>query len=66
MNHVCDPSGGKLAIASTIAIRYSCVRRQGFAEAAQDVSYKSQERKIIEYQVQQYRLFKQVRAVMGC
>jgi acyl-CoA oxidase len=52
--------GGKLAVASTIAIRYSCVRRQGFVESSQDISYKSEERKILDYQVQQYRLFKQL------
>jgi len=57
---MCGIAGGKLAIAATIAIRYSCVRRQGFVDMAQDVPFKSEERKILDYQVQQYRLFKQL------
>lgn len=45
-------SGGKLAIASTIATRYSCVRRQGFMEHhSQSVSYLAKECQIIDYQV---------------
>ena len=32
-------AGGKLAIAATIATRYSCVRRQGFVDTAQDIPY---------------------------
>ena len=30
-------AGGKLAIAATIATRYSCVRRQGFVDRSQNV-----------------------------
>eukprot|EP01090_Pellita_catalonica_P003340 TRINITY_DN13011_c0_g1_i1.p1 TRINITY_DN13011_c0_g1~~TRINITY_DN13011_c0_g1_i1.p1 ORF type:complete len:596 (-),score=88.12 TRINITY_DN13011_c0_g1_i1:18-1805(-) len=52
-------SGGKLAIAATIAARYSCVRRQGFAKSGK-VSYAEKERKIIDYKIQQYRVLKQV------
>ncbi len=32
-------AGGKLAIAATIATRYSCVRRQGFVDTSADVPY---------------------------
>lgn len=53
-------AGGKLGIAATIATRYSCVRRQGFADAKAGISYKSEERQIIDYGMQQYRLFKQI------
>lgn len=49
-------AGGKLAIACTIAMRYSCVRRQGFV--GQNGSFKDKENQIIDYGVQQYRLFK--------
>lgn len=53
-------SGGKLAIGAVIATRYSCVRRQGFANTSKGVSYLSPERPILDYQVQQYRIFKQI------
>lgn len=53
-------SGGKLAIGAVIATRYSCVRRQGFADTSKGVSYLSPERPILDYQVQQYRIFRQV------
>jgi flavocytochrome c len=53
-------AGGFLARACTIAIRYSCVRRQGFTTSKRDISYKSPEMQIIDYQVQRYRLFKQL------
>jgi acyl-CoA oxidase len=53
-------SGGFLARACTIAIRYSCVRRQGFAQQKKAKSYKSEERQIIDHQVQRYRLFRQL------
>jgi acyl-CoA oxidase len=52
--------GGKLAMAAMIATRYSCVRRQGFADRSQGVAYQSKELQIIDYQVQQVRLFKQI------
>jgi hypothetical protein len=32
-------AGARLGIAATIATRYSCVRRQGFMDTAQDISY---------------------------
>jgi acyl-CoA oxidase len=52
-------SGGFLARAATIATRYSCVRTQGFLETKRG-SFKSAERQIIDYQVQRYRVLKQV------
>lgn len=54
-------AGGATARAATIAIRYSCVRRQGFRDSkAEDpaVAMASGENAIIDYQVQQYRLLK--------
>jgi len=52
-------AGGFLARAVTIAIRYSCVRTQGFITKKVD-TYKAPERQIIDHQVQRYRLFKQL------
>jgi acyl-CoA oxidase len=52
-------AGAYLARAVTIAIRYSCVRRQGFIDTS-TTSYLSEERQIIDHHVQQYRLFKQL------
>jgi flavocytochrome c len=51
---------GRLCQAATIAIRYSCVRRQGFVDSNSNVSYKTQELKIVDHKIQQYRLFKQL------
>ena len=53
-------AGGKLGIAATIAARYSCVRRQGFEETSAGVSFKGKENQIIDYQVQQFHIFKQL------
>eukprot|EP01083_Nonionella_stella_P158539 516178_1 len=53
-------AGYTLAKAVTIAIRYSAVRRQGFINATQGVSYASPEHSLLDYQVQQFRLFKQI------
>lgn len=52
-------SGGYLARAVTIAIRYSCVRTQGFVDT-KTKSFRSKEHKIIDHQMQRYRLFKQL------
>jgi acyl-CoA oxidase len=52
-------AGGKLAIAATIATRYSCVRKQGFANTKSD-QFNAEERAIIDYQVQRYRVLKQL------
>ncbi|GBG34285.1 Peroxisomal acyl-coenzyme A oxidase 1 [Hondaea fermentalgiana] len=53
-------SAGKLAAACTVAVRYSCVRVQGFADTSEGQSYRSAENQVIEYQIQRSRLFKQV------
>jgi acyl-CoA oxidase len=43
---------------ATIAIRYSCVRRQGFKSSKSDSAMASGENCIMDYKMQQYRLFK--------
>jgi acyl-CoA oxidase len=48
-----------LARASVIAVRYSCVRKQGFSNP-EDSSFTAPEVQIIDYQVQRYRLFRQL------
>ncbi len=54
-------AGGYLARAVTNAVRYSCVRRQGFIDTKKKGnSYKAAERPIIDYQVQRYRLLRQL------
>lgn len=53
-------AAGYLARASTIAIRYSCVRTQGYIDTKKGGSYKANERPIIDYQVQRYRLLRQL------
>lgn len=53
-------SSGNLAKAVTIATRYSCIRTQGFVSNKRDISFKSPEKKIIDYRVQQYRIFRQL------
>lgn len=53
-------SGGYLARAATIAIRYSCVRRQGFLQTKGTPTFKAPERQVLDYRMQKYRLFKQL------
>ena len=53
-------SGARLAQAATISIRYSAVRQQGFIDNKAGVSYTTPEYQIIDYKIQQYRLFKQL------
>lgn len=53
-------AGGYLARAATIAVRYSCVRKQGFVEHKKSISYTAPERAIIDYQVQRYRVLRQL------
>lgn len=53
-------AGYRLAQGVTIAIRYSCVRHQGFLDTQKENSRNEEENAIIEYQNQQYRLFKQL------
>jgi acyl-CoA oxidase len=52
-------AAARLAYASTIAVRYSCVRQQGFVDLNAK-SYKDKEYKIIDYKIQQYRVLKQL------
>jgi len=58
--HMVKVAGAMLARAVTVAIRYSCVRKQGFVEPEKAHSFQSEERYIIDHQVQRYRLFKQL------
>jgi len=60
-----NTAGARLCQASTIAIRYSCVRRQGFKEMKQGISYLSEEYQIVDQKIQQYRLFKQLAHAYG-
>ncbi|KAL1922943.1 uncharacterized protein VTP21DRAFT_9319 [Calcarisporiella thermophila] len=54
-------ASGHLAKCVTIAVRYSAVRTQGYAEPGRgNRSYKDREMKVIDYQVQRFRLFKQL------
>ena len=58
-------SAARLSQASTIAIRYSCVRQQGFIDTKSNVSFKTKEHKIVDHKIQQYRLFKQLSLAYG-
>lgn len=49
--YICNEAGKNLAMACTIAIRYSAVRLQGFREDGKS------ERQILDYTQQQHRLF---------
>ena len=49
--HICNEAGKNLAVACTITIRYSAVRRQGFGEDGKT------ERQILDYTQQQHRIF---------
>jgi acyl-CoA oxidase len=53
-------AGAYLAQACTIATRYNCIRRQGFIDTSRNISYKTEENKLMDYQIQQYRIFKQI------
>ncbi len=48
-------SADRLGKAATIAIRYSCVRRQGFLSNENEFLGENQ---VLNYKMQQYRLFK--------
>lgn len=52
-------AAGRLAIAATIAARYSCIREQGF-KVARSKAFMSPENKIMDYDVQRYRVLRQV------
>ena len=57
--HMIGWSSVRLAFATTCAIRYNAVRRQGFKDTSTKL-HKSPENQIIDYRLQQMRLFKQV------
>lgn len=57
---MCNTSAGRMTQASTIAVRYSCVRTQGFEDTKPGLSYKTKEIQIIDHQIQQYRVLKQL------
>jgi len=61
-----NTAAGRLAQAATIAIRYSCVRQQGFESNKPGISYLSNEKKILDHKIQQYRLLKQLAAAYAC
>lgn len=46
-----------LGKAVTIATRYSCVRRQGFRDTTVDAGANAEEHTILDYRMQQYRVF---------
>lgn len=50
-SYICNEAGKNLAIACTIATRYSAVRRQGFGEDGKN------ELQVLDYTTQQYRMF---------
>jgi len=56
-------AGGILGIGATIAVRYSCIRVQGFKD--NENGYLGEENKILDYQVQAYRIMKQVAIAYG-
>lgn len=51
-------AGGMLARASTIASRYSCIRKQGYKRSSEVISYKDIELPIIDQYIQRYRICK--------
>eukprot|EP00523_Entomoneis_sp_CCMP467_P010613 CAMPEP_0168738284 /NCGR_PEP_ID=MMETSP0724-20121128/10849_1 /TAXON_ID=265536 /ORGANISM="Amphiprora sp., Strain CCMP467" /LENGTH=710 /DNA_ID=CAMNT_0008785613 /DNA_START=10 /DNA_END=2142 /DNA_ORIENTATION=- len=54
--YICNEASKNLALACTISIRYSAVRRQGFAEDGK------KELQILDYKQQQHRLFPRLAA----
>lgn len=56
--HICNEAGKNLAVACTIVIRYSAVRRQGFAAKGDgDNNSATTETQILDYKQQQHRIF---------
>merc|ERR1719375_1615967 len=51
-------AGTALASAATIAVRYSCVRKQGFKDSTSSNALHGGEYVIMDYRIQQYRIFK--------
>lgn len=58
-------SGDVLAKCSTIVVRYSVIRKQGFIDASRGIPYRSAERTLLDHQVQRYRVFKQLALAYG-
>jgi acyl-CoA oxidase len=54
--HICNEAGKNLAMACTIAIRYSAVRRQGYGNK-NDETKNPKELQVLDYKQQQHRLF---------
>lgn len=54
-----------LAQAATIAVRYSCVRVQGFKDTQSSDAISTGENCVMDYKMQQYRLFKAVALAYG-
>jgi acyl-CoA oxidase len=54
--HICNEAGKNLAMACTIAIRYSAVRRQGYGNKNDDTK-STTELQVLDYKQQQHRLF---------
>jgi acyl-CoA oxidase len=57
--HICNEAGNSLAVACTIVIRYSAVRRQGYGEpnANDSTTDTSREVQVLDYTQQQHRIF---------
>ncbi len=53
-------AAGRLSIACTIAVRYSCVRSQGFSDTREGQSFRAAESQVLDYGVQRHRVLKQV------
>jgi len=53
-------AGEILAQAATIATRYNCIRKQGFIDSDAKVSYLAPEVTLMDYQIQNYRIMKQI------
>jgi acyl-CoA oxidase len=51
-------AAGALSKACVIGARYSCVRKQGFADRSAGIGHTSAEVQIIDYSVQRYRVLK--------
>eukprot|EP00416_Gambierdiscus_australes_P016565 CAMPEP_0171076350 /NCGR_PEP_ID=MMETSP0766_2-20121228/13354_1 /TAXON_ID=439317 /ORGANISM="Gambierdiscus australes, Strain CAWD 149" /LENGTH=615 /DNA_ID=CAMNT_0011533315 /DNA_START=9 /DNA_END=1856 /DNA_ORIENTATION=+ len=47
-----------VANAATIAVRYLCIRRQGFKDSTSEQALESGEHAVLDYQLHQYRVFK--------
>lgn len=57
-NAIIAGTADALARASTTAVRYLCIREQGFADSTAEDPFQAGERKVLDYQLHQYRTFK--------